>query len=106
MTSRTFIPNPLFERQYLASNEADPMLAEVAGNVAAAAAKQARKRSGSMADAIEVEVGDDGSGVRTGRINANDFKSHWWEFGHRGRIDPFLRPAAESVVGKVTGGDK
>ena len=105
MTSRTFIPNPLFERQYHASNEADPMLAEVAGQVAAEAAKNARKRSGSMADAIEVEVGEDG-GTRTGRINANDFKSHWWEFGHRGRIDPFLRPAAESVVGKVTGGAK
>jgi hypothetical protein len=105
MTSRTFIPNPLFERQYLASNEADPMLEEVAGNVATEAERNARKRSGSMADAIEVEVGDDG-GVRTGRINANDFKSYWWEFGHRGRIDPFLRPAAESVVGKVTGGDK
>ncbi len=105
MTSRTFIPNPLFERQYLASNEADPMLEDVTGQVAAEAAKNARKRSGSMADAIDTEVGDDG-GVRTGRINANDFKSHWWEFGHRGRIDPFLRPAAESVVGKVTGGDK
>ncbi len=103
MTSRTFIPNPLFERQYLSSNEPDPMLAEVAGQVAEVAARNARKRSGSMADAIEVEVGDE-SGVRTGRINANDFKSLWWEFGHRGRIDPFLRPAAESVVGKVTGG--
>jgi hypothetical protein len=105
MTSRTFIPNPLFERQYLASNEPDAMLEEAGGQVAAEAAKNARKRSGSMADAIEVEVGDD-AGVRTARINANDFKSHWWEFGHRGRIDPFLRPAAESVVGKVTGGDK
>jgi len=105
MTSRTFIPNPLFERQYLASDEADQMLAEVGGEVAEVAAKQARKRTQSMADAIEVEIGDD-AGVRTARINAHDFKSHWWEFGHRGRIDPFLRPAAESVVGKVTGGDK
>jgi hypothetical protein len=101
-----FIPNPLFGRQYLASDEAVPMLTKAGEAVAKRAADTVRKRSGNLARSIEVEVGVDRDDVQTARINANDFKAHWWEFGFEGRVDPYLRPAAESVVGKVQGGDK
>ena len=100
-----FLENPLFERAYLAGDEPVPMLEKAAGAVADRAADTVRKRTKSLAQSIEAEVGLDG-GVQTGRVNANDFKAHWWEFGHRGKVDPFLRPAMESVVGKVSKGDK
>lgn len=101
-----FVPNPGFDREYLASSEPVPMLTELGDAVVDRAQRIARKRSENMADGIELEVGLDTDDVQTARINATDFKSHWWEFGHRGRIDPFLRPAAEDIVGPVRGGDK
>lgn len=108
MTSRNirFIQNPTFEREFLASDESVPMLTDVGEAVTDRAQRLARKRSENMANSIELEVGLDTDDVQTARINANDFKSHWWEFGHRGRVDPFLRPAAEDIVGPVKGGDK
>lgn len=106
MSITRFIPNPRFEASYLASSEPVPMLEAAAGAVAERAADIVRKRTENLADSIEVDVGLDTDDVQTGRVNANDFKAHWWEFGHRGRRDPFLRPAAETVVGKVRGGDK
>lgn len=101
-----FIENPLFERAYLGGDEPVPMLEKAAGEIAKRAADDVRNRSGNLADSIEAEVGLDTDGVQTGRVNAHDFKAHWWEFGHRGRVDPYLRPAMESVVGKVSKGDK
>lgn len=48
-------------------------------------------------------------GVMTGRVNATNWKSHFWEFGHRGpngrsREKPFLRPAADALGLDVTEG--
>jgi hypothetical protein len=108
MTTRNvrFIKNPFFEASYLASDEPVPMLKKAADAIADRADGLVRKRTESLADSIEAEVGLDTDDVQTGRVNAHDFKAHWWEFGHRGRVDPFLRPAAESVVGKVSRGDK
>ncbi len=98
-----FLENPLFERAYLAGDEPVPMLEEVTDAVAKVAADSVRQRTKNLANSIEGEVGLDG-GVQTGRVNAHDFKAHWWEFGHRGKVDPYLRPAMESVVGKVSKG--
>ena len=55
--------------------------------------------TGAYRDGIESAVGVE-SGVLKGRVNANDWKSHFIEFGtvHRTPEAP-LRRAAESVVG-------
>lgn len=101
----TYIPNPDFEGEYLASDEALELVQGVAGEGVPIAQSLAPKREEHLADSIEAEAGFV-DGVATGRINAGDFKAGWWEFGHEGREQPFLRPAMETVTGKPVKGDR
>ena len=96
-----------FPRRLLASDQLDPLLEDLSGKVADHAQDTVRRRRNFLAESIEVEVGLDRDDIRTGRVNAHDFKAHWWEFGYRAYPggDPYLRPAAEAIVGKVSGGD-
>lgn len=76
----------------------------VAEEVAAVARKRApddpATPGSSIAAGIEVDLGTDRA-----RVNALDFKSHWLEFGTvRTRAQPYLRPAAEQVVGRLEAG--
>jgi hypothetical protein len=53
---------------------------------------------------IEADVGLDAHGW-VGRVNANDWKAGWFEFGtSRQAARPFLRPALEAEVGPVEQG--
>lgn len=101
MTTRafTYIPNPGFEEEWLASEDALEFVGALADEGAAIAKDLAPEREGFIKDDIEGEAGIV-DGVATGRINSKDFKSHWHEFGtrHHGPT-PFLRPAAEQVTG-------
>lgn len=94
-----YIPNPGFEEEYLASDEALEFVLGLAERGVAIAKDLAPVRDGFIKDDIEAEAGMV-DGVATGRINSKDFKSHWHEFGtrHHGPT-PFLRPAAEQVTG-------
>lgn len=60
--------------------------------------------SESIAKGIEVEVGLQ-DGAWTGRINAKDFKSGWFEHGTvKMRARPFLRKAAMALGYKIEAG--
>ena len=94
-----YLPNGDFEREFLASEEAVAVVLPVAEAIADVAADRVRKRTEALADSIEAIAGVE-DGVATGRVNANDFKAHWWEYGtSRHPADPYLRPAAEAITG-------
>lgn len=80
-TTTRFALNPLFEAQLEASEEvlADDLLA-FAETVAERARSLAPVDTGAYRDSIEAVVGSDGGDV-TARVQANDFKAHWIEFG-------------------------
>lgn len=60
----------------------------------------------SIADGIVAEVGIF-DGKAAGRAVAQDFKSHWHEFGTvKMHAHPFLRPAAEIEVGPLEAGEE
>lgn len=100
----TYLPNPNFEEEWLKSDEALELVDGIAREAAPIAQSLAPKREEFLADSIEAEAGIL-DGVATGRVNAKDFKAGWWEFGHEGRDQPYLRPAMETVTGRpVKGG--
>lgn len=103
----TFVPDPTFGGRLLRDEDVlRPVLEPITADVADAAKSHAPERLGHLIDSIEPEVGVDRDGIVTGRVNAHDFKAHWWEWGTRHHPpEPYLRPAAESVVGPVSGGD-
>lgn len=101
---RGYLPNPNFEAEYLASDEALAFVDGIAKDAAPRAQAYAPKRTENLAESIEAEAGFV-DGVATGRVVAKDFKAGWWEFGHEGRSQPFLRPAMEETTGSpVKGG--
>lgn len=104
MARSFYVPNTDFEAEYLASSEAVELVAGVAETAAPIAQGLAPVRERHLVESIHAEAGVV-DGVATGRVVAEDFKAGWWEFGHEGRDQPFLRPAVEAVTGKpVTGG--
>jgi hypothetical protein len=107
LTRVTFIPNPRFEQEFAASEEARRILEPLGPELEAGASSRVRYRLGHLERSIEYEVGRDDDGLYRGRLNAHDFKAAWHEFG-TSRIPPdgALRATVEDVVGPVTGGDK
>lgn len=103
MTARGYLPNPDFEEEWLRSKDALELVDGIAKEAAPVAESLAPKRTQNLADSIEAESGLV-DGVATGRVNAHDFKAGWWEFGHEGRDQPFLRPAMEAVTGQPVKG--
>lgn len=103
----TYIPNPNFEEEFLASDQMLKAMGEIVGPAAEIAEALAPKSQEFLADGIEAETGFVDK-VATGRLNSHDFKSHWHEFGTRHHpATPFVRPAMEQVTGKpLKGGDK
>lgn len=97
--SPLYVPNPTFEAEYLASEDALELVAGIAETAAPIAEAAAPKRLEHLADSIEADAGFV-EGVATGRVNAHDFKAHWYEFGTRRQSpEPFLRPAMEATTG-------
>ena len=100
-----FVPNPGFETEIIR----DPGLAEsllpIAEEVAAVAVGIAPERLGYYKRDIEAVAGPRDDGIVVGRVNANDFKSHWVEFGTGAprptKAHHVLRRAAESILGAV-----
>lgn len=100
----TYVPNGDFEADWLASKDALALVEGIASEAAPIAQSLAPKRESHLADSIEAEAGLV-DGVATGRVNAGDFKAGWWEFGHEGRDQPFLRPSMEAVTGRPVKGN-
>lgn len=102
-----FEPDPGFRRALLGSDD----VGDLVGGLAADVAVEARKRApddpdtpgSSIAEGIEVDTGLE-RGRRVARVNALDWKSHFFEYGtSRHSARPFLRPSAEIVVGPLEG---
>lgn len=91
-----YVPKPGFEEAFLRTGGVRDMLDEVTEQVAEEARRLAPFdwfRKG-----IESEVGTE-DGQLIGRVNANDWRSHFWEFGtikHDAR--PALRPALDRII--------
>lgn len=97
-----YVPNPRFASAWLATDEALETIRPFGPPARQLAAQLAPRRLDLLAESIEDQYGHI-DGVATVRINARDFKAHWWEFGHEGRSQPFLRPAVTQIVGPVQG---
>ena len=107
MTRATFIPNPNFEREFAASEEARRILDDLGPPLESGAQDRVRYRLGHLERSIEYEVGRADDGLYRGRLNAHDFKAAWHEFGTAHiQGDHALRATVEDIVGPVTGGDK
>ena len=101
--SRTFVPNPRFETELLASPEVRDLLDTFKDDLETIAKSRVRKRTGNLERSIHYDVDVDG-GQFKGRLNADDFKAGWYEFGSaRTDAESFLRSSVEDVVGPVTG---
>jgi hypothetical protein len=105
MTARGYVPNPDFEDEWHASSEALELVKGIAEEAAPIAESLAPERTGNLADSIEAQAGVV-DGKATGRVVAKDFKAGWWEFGHEGKDQPFLRPAMETVTGSPVKGER
>lgn len=80
-----------------------PAVARAVEATANAIRDQAREnapvRTGALRDSIETVTGVDERGAFA-RVVVRDFKGGWLEFGtERTRAQPYLRPAADAVVG-------
>lgn len=108
MVFPNYVPNPGFAEDFLSSTEALKIVEPIANTAADAAKARAPRRLGHLIDSIEAEAGFDADGEATGRVNAHDFKAHWYEFGTRRHpAEPYLRPGMEDATGQpVRGGDK
>lgn len=103
---RAYIPNPGFEEEWLASEDALELVAPIAEAAATQAEQLAPEDYGYLKDSIEAEVGLV-NGVATGRVNAHDFKAAWHEFGTiNNPATPFLRTSMESVTGQPLKGSR
>lgn len=96
MSPAAYLPNRDFAGEFLASDQALDLLRPLGPEVREIAKALAPERQGHLIDSIVDQYGFL-NGVATCRINAKDFKAGWWEFGHEGRSQPFLRPAAAKV---------
>ncbi len=100
-----FVANDRFAAELAASPEARDMLEGLRDDLEDGARSRVRRRSGHLADSIHYDVDLD-AGAFKGRLNADDFKAAWYEFGSsRTPADAYLRSTVEDVVGPV-GGDQ
>lgn len=78
------------------------LLFELAKEVEEEARNLAPERTGKLKSRIDSVVGKD-RGMLLARVNSNDYKSHWHEFGTKKmNAHPFLRPALERIGLKVS----
>ena len=102
-TGPLFVPNPRFEPELLASHDVRTMLETLRDPLEDGARDRARVRTGHLRDSIHYDVDLD-DGQFAGRLNDDDFKAGWYEFGSaRSPADAFLRNTVEEVVGPVGG---
>lgn len=93
--------DPNFEPLMRRSTGLRNVISAYAEEVAGVARGLAPRRNDDLRNSIEAEVGLDQNGI-LGRVNAHDFKAHWIEFGTvRTPAQPYLRPAAEQVLGPL-----
>ena len=99
MKGLTYIPNPTFEADYLASEEALAFVGSLAAAAVPVSKALAPKPQEFLTDSIEADAGFEDD-VATGRLLAKDFKAHWHENGtEHHKATPFLRPAVETITG-------
>lgn len=107
-SKRTFELAPDFEEELLHSQPVRAVLEDRTQAVAERASRLApddpTTTGSDLHTNITADIGLDARGW-VGRVNANDWKAGFWEFGtsEHGAV-PFLRPALESEVGPVEAG--
>lgn len=77
-------------------------LERVGEDAATEAARLAPRNTGRLADSVASTtdtVGGDPAAV----VYFGEWYGKLWEFGHRGRSQPFLRPGVESAISKHNG---
>lgn len=101
--TRFFFPNPGFTKDLLNSDGVTKMLTGIGPPIEDEAKRIASRRKGFLEKGIHFDVGED-QGQIIGRLNSDDFKSVWYEFGSaKNEADAMLRSSVESNVGPVTG---
>lgn len=97
-----FEPNPKAVHQLLANHGMARMLEKVAQDGAQAAADKAPRRSGDLAESVKGEVVKDGD-EWVGLVSFGQWYGKLWEWGHRGRSKPFLRPGVQEALSRYGG---
>lgn len=97
----TFVPNPDWEREVQRSEDLQHSVTTAAEEVAAKAKELAPVLTGALRDSIRVEHPLDASPQAEAQVVAGVPYSAYVEFGTTDTpMHPFLRPAADAVVGR------
>lgn len=97
-----FKPNPRAKEQLLSGSDMRRLIDRVASDAAAAAAARAPRNTGRLAESVASTVEQDG-GEWVGLIYFGEWYGRLWEFGHRGRSKPFLRPGTQEALSRHGG---
>ncbi len=107
MARSLFIQDPGFEALLARSTGLRRVLEGYAQEIAGHAQQLVPVREGDLRDSIEADVQLETEGGFVGRVNVFHYTAHWVEFGTvRTRAQPFLRPAAEMVLGPLEDTDR
>ena len=94
--------NPKATEKLLADQKMRSALKQVAADGATEAARLAPRSTGKLADSITSSTKRDG-GQWVALVYFTQWYGTFWEFGHKGRSKPFLRPGVQSALSKVNG---
>jgi hypothetical protein len=97
-----FTPNPRAKQQLLGELGMKALVSEVASDAASRAARHAPRNTGRLAASIDSSVEKDG-GEWVGVTFVGEWYGKLWEFGHRGRSQPFLRPGMQAALTRYGG---
>lgn len=78
------------------------LLGAVATDAASKAALLAPRNTGRLADSVSSATENE-TGEWVGLVYFGEWYGKLWEFGHRGRSRPFLRPGTQAAIAKVGG---
>lgn len=97
-----FVPNPRATRQLAADSSVRRVVEGVAKDAAQNAARLAPHDTGRLARSVGYKVEKSGDGW-VGVVFFGEWYGKLWEFGHRGRRRPFLRPGVQQAIAKRRG---
>lgn len=102
MTELRFEPNPRAKAELLRGSPMQRLVEQVAQDAAQNAARLAPRNTGRLAESIGATAESDG-GEWVGIVYFGEWYGKLWEFGHKGRSKPFLRPGTQAAISRAGG---
>lgn len=97
-----FEPNPKAKADLLREPQMRRVVETITADAASNAQRLAPRNTGRLAESISSTAERDG-GEWVGVVYFAEWYGKLWEFGHKGRSKPFLRPGTQAAISKVGG---